>query len=43
MPAVERRGHVDIDDIAVLQAFARVGNAVADNVIDRGADGLKPL
>ena len=29
MPTVQRRGHVDIDDIAVLQAFAGVRNAMA--------------
>ena len=39
MPAVEDQRHVDIDDVALLQRLG-VGNAVADDVIDRRADGL---
>ena len=37
--AVFDDGDVDIDDIAVFEFFV-AGNAVADLVIDRGADGL---
>ena len=36
VPAVDQRGHVDIDDIAVLQGFL-ARDAVADDMIDRGA------
>ena len=36
VPAVVK-GHVDVDDIAVLQ-YVVVGNTVADNFIDRGTD-----
>ena len=32
VPAVQVRGHVDVDDVAVLQ-LARVGDAVADDLI----------
>ena len=33
VPAVQVRGHVDVDDVAVLQ-LARVGDAVADDLFD---------
>jgi hypothetical protein len=36
MPAVENECHVDVDDVAVAQRLG-VGNAVADDVVDRGA------
>ena len=37
MPAVDDGGDVDIDDVAVQQ-LAVAGNAVADDMVDRGAD-----
>ena len=37
VPAVEDQGHVDVDDVAVLERFA-VGHAVANDMIERGAD-----
>ena len=40
VPAVEDRGHVDIDDVAVLQRPV-AGNAVADDMVDRGAAALR--
>ena len=36
VPAVEDQGHVDIDDVAVLERLL-ARDAVADHVIDRGA------
>ena len=39
VPAVEDVGHVDIDDVAFAQRLV-VGNAVADDVVDRGAGRL---
>jgi hypothetical protein len=36
VPAVEDNGHVDIDDVAVLERLL-ARDAVADHVIDRGA------
>jgi hypothetical protein len=39
MPSVQHIGHVDIDDIAFAQRL-RIRNAVADDVVDRGADGF---
>jgi hypothetical protein len=36
VPAVDDDGHVDIDDVAVLQALG-TGNAVADDMIDADA------
>ena len=39
MPAVQDHGDVDIDDVAVAQRLV-VGNAVADDMIDGGADGV---
>ena len=40
VPAVEDRGDVDVDDVAVLErAVAR--NAVADDMVDRGAAALR--
>ncbi len=35
-PAVLDDGHVDVDDVALFQRLV-VGNAVADHVVDRGA------
>ncbi len=35
------RGHIDIDDIAVLQNHVRGGNTVADLIVQRGADALR--
>src|SRR6185437_8835309 len=37
MPAIQNDGDVDIHDIAVVQRLV-VGNAVTDDVVDRGAD-----
>ena len=39
MPAVQDERHVDVDDVAFPQRLV-VRNAVADHVVDRGADGL---
>ena len=39
VPAVDDDGHVDVDDVAVLQALG-TGNAVADDVIDADARGM---
>ncbi len=39
MPAIEDQGHVDVDNVAVLERLA-VGHAVANNMIERGADGF---
>jgi hypothetical protein len=40
--AVVVQGYVDVDDVAVLQR-TRVGDAVADHLVDRRADGLREL
>ena len=40
VPAVEDVGHVDIDDVAVLERLV-VGNAVADDMVDRCAGRLR--
>src|SRR5690606_19859577 len=40
VPAVLDDGDVDVDDVAVLQHLRLAGDAVADHVVDRGADGL---
>ena len=40
MPAVDDQGDVDIDDVAVAQRLV-VGDAVADDMVDRGADRLR--
>ena len=40
VPAVLDNGHVDVDDVAVLEDLARVRNAVADHMIDRRAQRL---
>src|SRR5262249_2156292 len=40
MPAVEDDGDVDVEDIAVLQLLV-AGNAVADDMVDGGADRLR--
>ena len=37
VPAIDDQGDVDIDDVALAQR-PLVGNAVADDVVDRGAD-----
>ncbi len=39
MPAVDDQGDVDIDDVALAHRLV-VGNAVADDVVDGGADRL---
>ena len=39
MHAVDERGDVDVDDVAVQQ-LAAVGDAVADDLVDRGAQRL---
>src|SRR5206468_12123199 len=39
MPAVDDGGHVDVDDVAVLE-LAVAGNAVAHDVVDRDAAAL---
>ena len=39
MPAIDDQGHVDVDDVAFAQRLV-IGNAVADDVVDRGADRL---
>src|SRR5690606_37629325 len=39
VPAVLDHGDVDVEDVAVLQHLALAGDAVADDVVDRGADG----
>src|SRR4029079_568451 len=39
VPAVEDQGYVDIDDVTFLE-WLFVGDAVADDVVDRGADRL---
>jgi hypothetical protein len=39
VPAVEDRGHVDIDDVAILERLV-AGNAMADDMVDRGAAAL---
>src|SRR5690606_16632657 len=38
VPAILDHGDVDVEDVAVLEDLARAGNAVADDVVDRGAD-----
>ena len=40
MPAVEDHRHVDVEDVAVHQAPV-AGDAVADDVVQRGADGAR--
>src|SRR5690606_8298170 len=37
VPAVLDHGDVDVQDVAVLQHLALAGDAVADDVVDRGA------
>ena len=39
MPAVDDQRHVDVDDVAFAQRLV-VGDAMADDVVDRGADRL---
>ena len=41
VPAVLDHGDVDVDDVAVLQDLGLAGDAVADDVVDRGADGVR--
>ena len=38
MKAVEARGDVDVDDVAVSEQLGRARDAVADDVIAAGAD-----
>src|SRR5690606_29373176 len=40
VPAGLDHGHVDIDDVTVLQDLGGTGDAVADHVVDRDAGGL---
>ncbi|KAG0778142.1 hypothetical protein G6F22_011413 [Rhizopus arrhizus] len=40
VPAILDDGDVDIDDVAILEHLPFTGNAVADDVVDRGAHGL---
>ena len=39
MPTIDNDGDVDIDDIAVFEP-ERAGDAMADDMVDRGADGF---
>ncbi len=39
MPAIEHIGNIDVDDIAFPQRLL-IGNAVADHMVDRSADGF---
>src|SRR5262245_27872756 len=39
MPAVDDHGDVDVDDVTLLQAVV-AGNAMAEDMVDRGADRL---
>ena len=39
MPAINDQGHVDIDDVTITERLF-IGNAVADDVVDGGADGF---
>src|SRR5262245_64262826 len=39
VPAIEDEGDIDVDDVPLLQWF-RVGDPVADNMVDRGAGCL---
>jgi hypothetical protein len=41
VPAVLDDGDVDIDDVAILEHLPFAGDAVADDVVDRGAHGLR--
>src|SRR3546814_14462484 len=40
MPAIDHRGDVDIDDVALAQRLV-VGNAVADDMVDAGAAAMR--
>src|SRR5690606_11825323 len=40
VPAVEQRGHVDIDDVTLAQRLRR-GNPVADDMVDRNAARMR--
>jgi len=40
VPAVDDRGHVDVDDVAVLEGLV-AGDAVAHDVVDRDAAALR--
>src|SRR5690606_41451135 len=40
VPAVEDHGDVDVEDVARGQHLPLVGDAVADDVVDRGANAL---
>src|SRR6476619_7641447 len=39
MPPVDDKGHVDIENVPLFQ-WSGTGNAVADHMVDRGADRL---
>ena len=41
MPAILDDRHVDVDDVAVLEGLAVIGNAVTDHVVHGGADGFR--
>src|SRR5690606_34135990 len=38
VPAVLDHGDIDVDDVAILEDLARTGDAVADDIVHRGAD-----
>ena len=38
MPAIDNQRHINIDDVAFAQWFI-IGDAMADHMVDRGADG----
>src|SRR3546814_2536691 len=38
VPTVDDDGDVDVDDVAVVETLVVAGNAVADDVVHRGAD-----
>ena len=40
VPAIEQRGDIDVDDVAVLQLLV-ARNAVADDMVDRGAAAVR--
>src|SRR3546814_4071143 len=40
VPTVDDDGDVDVDDVAVVETLVVAGNAVADDVVHRGADRL---
>jgi hypothetical protein len=38
--AIQNWGDIDVDDVAFSQDLLGAGNAVADHVVDAGADGF---